>query len=127
MIRAHHYVLAVPDLERSAAFYRDVLGFTVHAISDPGWLFFVKGDCQIMAGACPDALPPRQLGDHSYYGYLVVDDVDAYHGRVQAAGAEVTKPLRDEPWGMREFGLRTVDGHRLMIGSTIPASAGPAR
>ena len=25
--------------------------------------------------------------------------------------------LRDEPWGMREFGLRTADGHRLMIGS----------
>ena len=53
MIRAHHYVLAVPDLGRSAAFYRDVLGFTVHTISDPGWLFFVKGECQIMAGAVP--------------------------------------------------------------------------
>jgi predicted enzyme related to lactoylglutathione lyase len=120
MIRAHHYVLAVPDLERSAAFYRDVLGFTVHAISDPGWLFFVKDGCQIMAGACPDALPPRQLGDHSYFGYLVVDDVDVYHARVCAAGAEVTKPIRDEPWGMREFGLRTADGHRLMIGSRKP-------
>jgi predicted enzyme related to lactoylglutathione lyase len=120
MIRAHHYVLAVPDLERSAAFYRDVLGFTVHTISDPGWRFFVKDECQIMAGACPDALPPRQLGDHAYFGYLVVDDVDAYHDRVRAAGAEVTKPLCDEPWGMREFGLRTADGHRLMIGSRIP-------
>ena len=126
MILAHHYVLAVPDLDRSAAFYRDVLGFTVHAISDPGWLFFVKGECQIMAGACPDALPAHQLGDHSYFGYLVVDDVDAYHAKVQAAGAEVTKPLRDEPWGMREFGLRTVDGHRLMIASPHPAPAGPA-
>jgi predicted enzyme related to lactoylglutathione lyase len=121
MIRAHRYVLAVPDLERSAAFYRDVLGFTVHAISDPGWLFFAKDECLIMAGACPDALPPRELGDHSYFGYLVVDDVDAYHARVCAAGAEVTKPLRDEPWGMREFGLRTADGHRLMIGGRLPA------
>jgi predicted enzyme related to lactoylglutathione lyase len=125
MIRAHHYVLAVPDLARSAAFFRDVLGFTVHAISDPGWLFFVKDQCQIMAGACPDALPAGQLGDHSYFGYLVVDDVDAYHGRVQAAGVEVVKPLRDEPWGMREFGLRTVDGHRLMIASPIAAPPAP--
>jgi uncharacterized glyoxalase superfamily protein PhnB len=38
-------------------------------------------------------------------------------GRVFAAGADVVKPLRDEPWGMREFGLRTACGHRLMIGS----------
>ena len=29
----------------------------------------------------------------------------------------ITKPLRDEPWGMREFGLRTADGHRIMIGT----------
>jgi predicted enzyme related to lactoylglutathione lyase len=119
MIRAHHYVLAVPDLERSAAFYRDVLGFSILEMGDPGWRLFAKDECRIMAGACPDALPPRQLGDHSYFGYLVVDDVDAYHAQVRAAGAEVTKPLRDEPWGMREFGLRTVDGHRLMIGSRV--------
>jgi catechol 2,3-dioxygenase-like lactoylglutathione lyase family enzyme len=38
---------------------------------------------------------------------------------VREMGDEILKPLRDEPWGMREFGLRTVDGHRLMLGSPI--------
>ena len=123
MIRRHAYVLAVPDLARSGAFYRDALGFAVHAIGDPGWRFFVKDECRIMAGACPDALPAGQLGDHSYFAYLTVDDADAYHARAVAAGAEVTKPLRDEPWGMREFGLRTVDGHRMMIGAPIAAGS----
>jgi predicted enzyme related to lactoylglutathione lyase len=122
MIRAHHYVLAVPDLDRSAAFYRDALGFTVHEMGDPGWRLFVRDECRIMAGACPDALPAQALGDHSYFGYLVVDDADAYHARAVAAGGQVTKSLRDEPWGMREFGLRTVDGHRLMIGSRLAAA-----
>lgn len=28
----------------------------------------------------------------------------------------VTKPLRDEPWGMREFGVQTNDSHRIMFG-----------
>jgi hypothetical protein len=28
----------------------------------------------------------------------------------------VIKAIKDEPWGMREFGLRTVDGHRIMVG-----------
>lgn len=116
MIRRHMYVLAVPDLARSSAFYRDVLGFEVMSLA-PGWLMYVSGGCRIMAGECPDAIPPRDLGDHSYFGYLVVDQVDEYHGRAVAAGAELVKPLRDEPWGMREFGLRTADGHRLMIGS----------
>jgi uncharacterized glyoxalase superfamily protein PhnB len=110
------FVLAVPDLARSSAFYRDVLGFEIHELA-PGWLMYTSGSCRIMAGECPDAIPPRELGDHSYFGYLVVEDVDEYHQRAVEKGIEIVKPLHDEPWGMREFGLRTVDGHRVMIGS----------
>jgi predicted enzyme related to lactoylglutathione lyase len=119
VIQRTMYVLAVLDLERSGRFYRDVLGFTIHEIGDPGWRMFVKDSCRIMAGHCPDALPPRDLGDHSYFGYFVVDDVDAYHDAVTAKGAELIKPLRSEPWGMREFGLKTIDGHRIMVGQDL--------
>ncbi len=116
MIELHMYVLAVPNLARSSAFYRDVLGFQIREMA-PGWLLYVGDGCQIMAGECPDALPPGEIGDHSYFGYLVVDDVDEYYRRVLNAKAEIVKSLRDERWGMREFGLRTADGHRIMIGS----------
>jgi catechol 2,3-dioxygenase-like lactoylglutathione lyase family enzyme len=124
MITEHMYVLAVPDLARSSAFYRDVLGFEIHALA-PGWLVYVSGGCRIMAGECPGAIPPRELGDHAYFGYLVVDDVDGYHRRAAEKGAEIVKTLRDEPWGMREFGVRTADGHRVMIGGRLARS--PAR
>lgn len=116
MITRAYHVLAVPDLAASCAFYRDVLGFEIRDMGDPGWRMYVQGACRIMAGECPDAIPPGELGDHAYVAYLVVDDVDAVHDRAAAAGAERVKPLRDEPWGMREFGLRTVDGHRIMVG-----------
>ena len=113
------FVLAVPDLEASAAWYRDVLGFQVHEIGDPGWRLMARDTCRILAGHCPDATPPRELGDHSYFAYLEVDDVDGYHAEVTAGGAELVKPLRSEPWGMREFGVRTVDGHRIMFGQDL--------
>ena len=113
------YVLAVPDLAQSGEFYRDVLGFTVHEVGDPGWRMFAREGCQILAGHCPDATPPVELGDHSYFGYFVVDDIDDYHGVVTANGAELIKALRDEPWGIREFGVKTVDGHRIMIGQEL--------
>jgi catechol 2,3-dioxygenase-like lactoylglutathione lyase family enzyme len=119
MIRNSRYVIAVPDLERSARFYRDVLGFEVIEIGDPGWRFFVRDRCFIMAGECPDALPPQDLGDHSYFAYLEIDEIDALYEEVTAKGATVIKPPRDEPWGMREFGIRTADGHRIMFGSPI--------
>ena len=34
---------------------------------------------------------------------------------VVATGAKIRKPLRLEPWGMREFAVETIDGHRIMF------------
>jgi len=123
MIQKTLYVLAVLDLEASSAFYRDVLGFVIREMGDPGWRLFVRDSCRIMAGQCPDAIPASELGDHSYFAYFVVDDVDTDYEQVTARGGEIVKPLRDEPWGMREFGLRTVDGHRIMVGQDLEDSS----
>lgn len=125
MIRNPRYVIAVHDLERSARYYREVLGFEVREIGDSGWRFFLRDQCFIMAGECPDALSPQELGDHSYFAYLEVDDIDQLYEEVTAKDATVIKTLRNEPWGMREFGLRTVDGHRVMFGYPTEAVQGP--
>ena len=116
MIVGTSFVIAVPDLLKSAAFYRDVLGFEIREVGDPGWRFFVKDRCTIMAGECPDAIPPAELGDHSYFAYIEVDEIDGYFQAVKDAGAEILKAPQSEPWGMREFAIRTVDGHRIMFG-----------
>ena len=113
------YVIAVHDLARSAAWYRDVLGFEIHEVGDPGWRWFQRDACVILAGECPDALPPADTGDHAYFAYVDVDGIDAFHAAVLARGADTIKPLRDEPWGMREFGIRTIDGHRMMFGEEV--------
>lgn len=94
-----------------------MLGFEVHEIGDPGWRFFPRGQCFIMAGECPDQLPPSELGDHSWFAYIEIDGIDRFHDEVVERGAEVISPLEDQPWGMREFGIRTGDGHRIKFGS----------
>ncbi len=120
MIKNTMFVLAVLDLEKSASYYRDVLGFQIHEIGDPGWRLFEKDGARIMAGECPDAAPASDLGVHSYYGYFTVDDATGYYKDVTSKGAELVKELQDEAWGMREFGVRTIDGHRIMIGEELP-------
>jgi uncharacterized glyoxalase superfamily protein PhnB len=118
MISETRFVIGVPDLEVSAAYYRDVLDFELRDLA-PGWRMYARGACIIMAGEEKDALHPSELGDHNYFAYLVEGDIDAYHDRVVAAGAKTKKPLRYEPWGMREFCVETVDGHRIMFGQRI--------
>jgi uncharacterized glyoxalase superfamily protein PhnB len=122
MIRGCRYVIAVPDLQRSANYYRDTLGFEVLEMAE-GWRFLRRDRCVIMAGECPDAALPSSIGDHSYFAYLEVDDVDDLYAATVARGAQVTKTLRTEPWRMREFGIRTIDGHRIMFGAEVPPAA----
>ena len=114
------YVLAVLDLARSADYYQHVLGFEIREIGDPGWRLAEKGDIILMLGHCPEAIPPARLGDHSYFAYILVEGLDAYHDQVKANGAQILSPPADKPWGMREFALRTVDGHRIMFGIPLP-------
>ncbi len=118
-ILKNHYVLAVPDAATSARFFVDVLGFEATPVDDDGWRFVKKDNLIVMLGTCSDAIRPDQLGDHSYFAYLVVDDVDGYFAEVRAKGAQTFNEPADEPWGMRQFGLRTPDGHRIMIGQSI--------
>ena len=73
----------------------------------------------LCGSAAPSAIPAVQLGDHSYFAYLLVDDIDSLHKSVCEAGVQICKPLRDEPWQMREFGLVTTDGHRIMFGAHL--------
>lgn len=112
------FVLAVLDLKRSTNYYTSTLGLIID-FEAPGWSFLSRGSFRVMLGECTDAIPPGELGDHSYYGYITVDDVDSLYSEYQSAGVEFTQPLASKPWGMREFGIRTIDGHRLMFGQEL--------
>ncbi|MDQ2140306.1 VOC family protein [Alcaligenaceae bacterium B3P038] len=120
-LRAFSFVLAVPDLERSAAYFRDALGFQLAWPEGTGWQLVSRGAVRIMLGHCPDAIAPADTGDHSYFGYLNIDDADALHNEFVGRGAIILQPPTDRPHGMREFVVATPDGHRMMIGQDLSA------
>lgn len=120
MITESRLVIAIPNLTSSSDYYQNVLGFEIKALGDDGWLIYQKGAACIMAGECPNATPPDQLGDHSYFAYFIMDSLSDYYEKVVAAGGEIVKPLKVEPWGMQEFGVKTIDGHRIMFGCEKP-------
>ncbi len=116
-------VLAVRDLSVSTRFYVDVLGFTRDfGDGSDGWSFLSRDTFRVMLGECADAMPAGELGDHSWYAYVTVEGVDELHAEVARRGAEILAAPATKPWGLREFCLRTPDGHRLVFGE--PTSAG---
>jgi len=118
-VTSNHYVLAVPDLERSAEWYARVLGCVRHDVDPGNWVFMARDGVTFMLGRCPDAIPVETLGDHQYFAYLCVDDVDAMHEHARSAGATIQFPPRTADYGMREFALHTIDGHRMMIATRV--------
>jgi catechol 2,3-dioxygenase-like lactoylglutathione lyase family enzyme len=121
-ILQNHYVLAVHNVRRSARFYVEMLGFEIH--NEPaGWIFVKKDNCMIMLGECPDDMPASALGCHSYFAYLRVADADAWYTRLKAKGAELLSRIADKPWQMREFTVRSPDGHRITIGHALKTSS----
>ena len=129
--RIHVITLAVSDLERALAFYRDGLG-----LESPGVVGteFV-GDDTPPAGAvamfqlagglilalyprselAKDAevpLEPPKTGEFSI-GHAVASkaDVDAVLAQAKAAGATLTGQPHDRPWGIYSGYFRDLDGH----------------
>lgn len=114
----HHYVLAVHDVRRSAEWYMNMLGFEI-MMEPEGWIFVGNKDFMIMLGECPDDMPANELGCHNYFAYLRVDDADSFYNDMKAKGADIISEIEDKSWEMREFGVRTSDGHRIMIGQWL--------
>ena len=119
-------LVGTDNFERSTAFYSEVLGFPVDEHwDDPdgrGTLFRAAtgGVIEIVEDSPHHPAEPAS-------GVTVaveLDDVDAMHDRVVAAGVEVVTTLGDRAWGHRNFEIRDPSGLGLVFFTRIGAAAG---
>lgn len=114
-IKAVRFVLAVHDLEKSVEYYSKELGFTLLE-KPPGWAFIGRESLVIMLGECKDSIDPKKLGDHSYFSYVNVENSNELFKEFSSKNVTIRKELKAESWGMKEFSIETIDGHRIMFG-----------
>jgi uncharacterized glyoxalase superfamily protein PhnB len=106
-------IFQVTDLQRSIDFYTKVLGFSL------GW---TAGEPPDRASLCrdhveitieTDAAPSRAKA------YVQVTGVDEIYALAAAAGANVSVPLADRFYGMRDGRIVDPDGNELHIGEPL--------
>jgi uncharacterized glyoxalase superfamily protein PhnB len=112
-----------------------VFGFKEHAVyknedGSIGHAELTLGGGMIMLGSGKDDeygrgfRSPEELGGvETRSVYLVVADADAAYARAVAAGAVITRPLQDTPYGSREFGVKDPEGHSWSAGTYDPWAA----
>jgi uncharacterized glyoxalase superfamily protein PhnB len=112
----------VNDLEKSLAWYRDVLGFVV----EERWEHEGKlAGVQLRAGNVGFMIGQddwkrgrdRKKGEGFRMYCTTTQDVDALARKIQARGGKLDQEPRDQPWGSRDFALADPDGFKITIGA----------
>lgn len=125
----HHFytlqpVLAVKDVQATAEYYRDRLGFRIDflygnppfhgAVSQGEWS--TEG-VKIQLSAS-DASDSGELSAVSLY-IFVGPNIDALFEQYEQAGVDIHRRVADYPWGMREFEIKDCNGYILRFGTQI--------
>lgn len=130
-ITIHSTFLPHADAETSLAFYRDVLDFEVRkdvAFGGNRWITIGpkgKPDTSIVLFP-PNASPgvteeeKRTIAEmmaKGTYAMLLLgsQDLDATFQRLQAGDAEIVQEPTDQPYGVRDMGVRDPAGNMLRI------------
>jgi lactoylglutathione lyase len=124
MNQVGYVILFVADLERSTAFYRDVIGVPFKLQGD-GYVEFATDGTRLglydrnrldeLTGQ--DATDPGRPGGEVVF---LVGDVDAEAARLRAAGVSVLRGPVDRPWGHRTLHVEDPDGFVVELAQEIP-------
>lgn len=130
-ITSFYPVLMTRDVAGTASFYRAHFGFVAAFESD--WYVHLRNEADasvnlaILDGA--HATIP-EVGRGAATGLLLnfeVEDVDAVHARLVAAGLPMLLALRDEPFGQRHFITSDPNGVLIDVITPIPPDEDYAR
>ena len=117
-------IFHVPDGQKAAEYYKDVLGFTLAwGMDDP--LTFCKmehGHVSIFLFQTPDeASNTYRAGLSPKFAdlYIFVSDVDAIYAALKGRGADCKAAPKDYDYGMRDFNVRDLNGYILTFGQEV--------
>jgi catechol 2,3-dioxygenase-like lactoylglutathione lyase family enzyme len=108
----------VNDLQKSLAFYRDVLGFTPRERWEEGGVLqgieLVAGSVTFWLGQDDWKKGRDRVKGEAFRMYCsTAQDIDALAARVKAGGGTIVDGPKDEPWGGRAFAVRDYDGFTI--------------
>jgi catechol 2,3-dioxygenase-like lactoylglutathione lyase family enzyme len=115
-----HASVFVADLDAAVEFYTHKLGFT---------LAFQWGEPPTFAGVNLDRAqifldanyPPNPNGCCLFFNVGNADELYEFH---RANGVDLAQPIRDEPWHIRDYTVRDLNGYHIVFGQHL-LDAGP--
>ena len=124
--RIGYVILYVDDLDRSVAFYRDLLGLPFK-FAQAGYAEFATQGTRFALyerARLPELIGRAAAGgDPAVEVLFLVPDVDAEAERLRQAGAQILSGPVDRAWGHRTLHLLDPDAHVVELAQEIPRTA----
>jgi catechol 2,3-dioxygenase-like lactoylglutathione lyase family enzyme len=130
-----HTPVYCTDLDAALAFYTQLLGFEVRNDVPMGpemrWLTVAApGDAhELLLAAVDHHVPPadrpamnEMVAKGNLAVFIQVDDLDKTFEALRAAGTEILQEPADQPYGVRDAGVRDPSGNHLRL--TQPLAGG---
>jgi uncharacterized glyoxalase superfamily protein PhnB len=113
--------LTVNDIQKSLAWYRDILGFTIgERWEHDGKLMGVELATGFRIGQDDWKKGRDRIKGVGMRLYCTTDqDIDGVASRIKAQGGTLTQEPKDQPWGMRELSVDDPDGYKITIANEL--------
>lgn len=122
-ITASAPVVLVRDIHAAAQYYTEKLGFRDQTFyGNPHNFCIARRDgftVMLALAHESDIKPYWQIVRGTWNMYFWVDDAAALYAEFQANGAIIDYGLSVKPYGVKEFGVRDLDGHDIGIGELL--------
>jgi len=125
----------VPDLVRTAEYYRDVLGFKIEGYWDgqhaslapanpPVFAIVSRDEVQLFFNRADQPKGPRNRADGAYDAYVRVTGIDALAEEFRSSGADIVDGPDNRIYGQRELVVQDCNGLVLAFGEEISKGSG---
>jgi uncharacterized glyoxalase superfamily protein PhnB len=112
--------LPVPDVAGAGRHYETVFGFhcEYRAGDPPEFAIYARGACGLMLKRVPGGtkIVPNEAQGGTWDLFCWVDDVEALHRELASKGAVIVYPPVVQPYRMKEFAARDLNGYVLGFG-----------
>ena len=99
--------LPVADVVQAQQYYRDVLGFEI------GWLHSGNTIGSVSRGKVAIFFRKRREPFEPAIHWVFAQDIDATYEEFRSSGSKIVEPLETKPWGLRQFTVEDLNGHRF--------------
>jgi catechol 2,3-dioxygenase-like lactoylglutathione lyase family enzyme len=116
-------IFLVKDVLKASDYYQDRMGFSCTLLGEPPQFCIAARDNQhlMLAQTADSAHDPadEKVIDDMWHAYFWVDNIEAFYVELDERGAIIDYGLTIADYGVKEFGIKDIDGHEIAFGQVV--------